>query len=197
MLDYCPALCETAKKRVNSRGWGSFVSVVLGDASDFECKGLPAAGTVDVVTFSYALSMIPDWKAAIRNAFRMLKKGGHIAVCDFTVLDAQWAGMSDLWTWIFSNDHVHLRYTLRRHTCRALHGALPPSLTPTHLFSLRTQERAHPDVACGVRREIPRDGVWDFPVRPDMHEMPVVRLCRREDDRHVPHLNWNDAEVEK
>lgn len=36
--------------------------------------GLPAAGTVDVVTFSYALTMIPDWKEAIRNAFRMLKK---------------------------------------------------------------------------------------------------------------------------
>ena len=133
MLDYCPALCETAKKRVNSRGWGSFVSVVLGDASDFECKGLPAAGTVDVVTFSYALSMIPDWKAAVRNAFRMLKKGGHIAVCDFTVLDAQWAGMSDLWTWIFSNDHVHLRYTLRRHTRRALArraSPLPHAHTP-------------------------------------------------------------------
>ena len=110
VLDYCPALCETAKKRVNARGWGSFVSVVLGDASDFECKGMPAAGTVDVVTFSYALSMIPDWQAAIRNAFRMLKKGGHIAVCDFTVLESQWPGMSGLWTWIFSNDHVHLRY---------------------------------------------------------------------------------------
>lgn len=33
-------------------------------------------GTVDVVTFSYALSMIPDWRAAIRNAFRMLKVVG-------------------------------------------------------------------------------------------------------------------------
>ena len=59
------------------------------------------AGTVDVVTFSYALTMIPDWRAAIRNAFRMLKPGGHIAVCDFTVTKEQWMGMSALWTWIF------------------------------------------------------------------------------------------------
>ena len=70
----------------------------------------PAAGSVDVVTFSYALSMIPDWRLAIRNAYRMLKKGGHIAVCDFTVLEnEQWPGMSQLWTWIFKHDHVHLR----------------------------------------------------------------------------------------
>lgn len=70
---------------------------------------MPAAGTVDVVTFSYALTMIPDWRAAIRNAYRMLKPGGHIAVCDFTVSDKQWLGMATLWTWIFSNDHVHLK----------------------------------------------------------------------------------------
>jgi S-adenosylmethionine-diacylgycerolhomoserine-N-methlytransferase len=99
VLDLCPSLVETAQKRVTARGWDSFVSVVLGDACDFDCVGMPAAGmqalayrkshgptvltvshffslilgTVDVVTFSYALSMIPDWKAAIRNAFRMLK----------------------------------------------------------------------------------------------------------------------------
>ena len=71
--DLCPALVETAKKRVISRGWESFVDVIIGDACDFDCVGLPPAGTVDVVTFSYALSMIPDWKGAIRNAFRMLK----------------------------------------------------------------------------------------------------------------------------
>ena len=43
------------------------------------------AGTVDVVTFSYALTMIPDWRAAIRNAFRMLKPGGRIGVCGCSV----------------------------------------------------------------------------------------------------------------
>lgn len=73
VLDLCPSLVDVAKKRVASRGWSELVSVVLGDACDFDCPGLPPAGTVDVVTFSYALSMIPDWKQAIRNAHRMLK----------------------------------------------------------------------------------------------------------------------------
>ena len=44
VLDLCPSLVETAQKRVTARGWDSFVSVVLGDACDFECKGMPAAG---------------------------------------------------------------------------------------------------------------------------------------------------------
>lgn len=64
---------DVAKKRVLSKGWDSIVSVVLGDACDFDCAGLPPSGTVDVVTFSYALTMIPDWKKALENAFRMLK----------------------------------------------------------------------------------------------------------------------------
>lgn len=110
VLDFCPALVKTAKERVAQHpGWESFVDVVLGDACDQNNTELPAAGTVDVVTFSYALTMIPDWKGAIQNALRLLKPGGHIAVCDFTVsYEKQWAGMPEFWKWTFSNDHVFL-----------------------------------------------------------------------------------------
>ena len=74
VLDLCPSLVKTAQERVNSHaGWNDFVTVILGDACDEQNKELPASGTVDVVTFSYALTMIPDWKAALRNAFRLLK----------------------------------------------------------------------------------------------------------------------------
>ncbi len=89
--------------------WQGLVSVILGDACDFNCPGLPEAGTVDIVTFSYALTMIPDWKKALQNAYRLLRPGGHIAVCDFTTSEEQWFGMATFWTWLFSNDHVHLR----------------------------------------------------------------------------------------
>lgn len=109
VLDYCPSLVEVAKQRVITRDWTKVVDVVLGDACDTTCSGLPPTGTVDVVSFSYALSMIPDWKGAISNANRLLKPGGHIAVCDFTVTDSQWWGMAWFWTWVFAHDHVHLR----------------------------------------------------------------------------------------
>lgn len=41
--------------------------------------------SVDLVTFSYSLSMIPDWFDAIATAHRILKPGGTIAVTDFYV----------------------------------------------------------------------------------------------------------------
>jgi len=109
VLDLCPSLAKTCEKRVVENGWEGLVDVVVGDACDADCPGMPATGTVDLVTFSYALTMIPDWKEAIRNAWRMLKPGGHIAVCDFTVLDSQWLGMSAMWKYVFSHDHVFLR----------------------------------------------------------------------------------------
>lgn len=84
--------------------------MVCGDACSTTEKGLPAAGTCDVVTISYALVMIPDWKAAVRNALRLLRPGGHLCVCDFTVLPdkGQWTLSQRMWTKIFASDHVHL-----------------------------------------------------------------------------------------
>jgi S-adenosylmethionine-diacylgycerolhomoserine-N-methlytransferase len=105
ILDLCPSLAKVAEDRIKGHGWTNCEAVVA-DACDFS-KPMPD-GSVDVVTFSYALSMIPDWQKAIRNAFRMLKVGGQIAVCDFTVSKDQWPGMSALWTNIFKQDHVHL-----------------------------------------------------------------------------------------
>ena len=87
VLDLCPSLAETARRRVCTNGWEDIVDVVVGDACDSNCQGMPAAGTVDVVTFSYALTMIPDWKEAIRNAHRLLKpvSTNEIACCQSCV----------------------------------------------------------------------------------------------------------------
>ena len=132
------------------------MDVVQGDACDFECAGLPPAGTVDVVTFSYALTMIPDWIKAIKNAYRLLKpvcsmntpntfqiylincwllQGGHIAVCDFTVAESQqWLGMAHFWNWLFAHDHVHLRAT--HIPVRALMNYLYTAISNTNINCL-------------------------------------------------------------
>ena len=109
VVDLTPSLLEVAKARVEEHGWGERVEAVLGDATDPGLAGLPPAGTADVVTISYAVTMIPDWKASIANAKRLLKPGGHLCVCDFTVDPGSQAGvMQKFWTFIFSTDHVHL-----------------------------------------------------------------------------------------
>jgi ubiquinone/menaquinone biosynthesis C-methylase UbiE len=89
---------------------------------------------VDVVILSYALTMIPDWRAAIDNAIAMLKTGGVLGVVDFHVSPAHadpgsaQHGAATRWFWPrwFRHDGVcldsaHLS-TLRRMV--PLHGVI-------------------------------------------------------------------------
>lgn len=79
VVDLCPSLLKMAQARQEKNGWSN-VTAVHGDATKFR-PSEPA----DVVLFSYSLTMIPDWFAAIENAFAMLKPGGVIGVVDFYV----------------------------------------------------------------------------------------------------------------
>ena len=80
LVDLCDSLLAVARKRCEARGWKN-VEAVSADATTFR----PAGGPADVVTFSYSLTMIPDWFAAIDNALAMLRPGGTIGVTDFFV----------------------------------------------------------------------------------------------------------------
>jgi S-adenosylmethionine-diacylgycerolhomoserine-N-methlytransferase len=122
VVDLCASLLEVARKRFAARGWSN-VEAVEADATTFR----PPQGTADVVTFSYALTMIPDWFAAVENALAMLKPGGHIGVVDFYVgrkypadglARHSWLTRS-FWPVWFASDNVfpsadHLPY-LQRH----------------------------------------------------------------------------------
>jgi len=80
VVDLSTSLLEVATKRFEARGWAN-AEAVEADATRWQ----PPNGGADVVTFSYSLTMIPDWFAAIENAMAMLKPGGTIAVVDFYV----------------------------------------------------------------------------------------------------------------
>ena len=80
LVDLSPSLLDVAKRRSDSEGMTN-VEIMEADATLID---LPDA-TVDVVTFSYSLTMIPDWFEAIATAERILKPGGTIAVADFYV----------------------------------------------------------------------------------------------------------------
>jgi ubiquinone/menaquinone biosynthesis C-methylase UbiE len=86
------------------------IQVIHGDATDFDCPGLPNAGTVDLVTISYSLVMIPDWRKVIQNAKRLLKPNGKgmIAASDFTVAPDQRLIMKEFWKFVFAKNHVFL-----------------------------------------------------------------------------------------
>lgn len=80
VVDLSPSLLRVARERIDRRGWDHVVAVEA-DATTFA----PPEGAADLVTFSYSLTMIPDWFRAVDHARRLLKPGGIIGVVDFYV----------------------------------------------------------------------------------------------------------------
>jgi len=111
LVDLSSSLLKVAEQRVASRGWTN-VKPVHADATKF----VPPEGCADIVTFSYSLTMIPDWFLAIDHARRLLKPGGIIGVVDFFVarkwpaegLAKQKWTTRTLWPAWFANDNVFL-----------------------------------------------------------------------------------------
>jgi len=79
IVDLSPSLLRIAQDRITARRWKN-VHAVEADATSW----LPDH-PVDVVTFSYSLTMMPDPLAAIDHAISILKPGGTIGVVDFYV----------------------------------------------------------------------------------------------------------------
>ena len=80
VVDLAESLLGVVEKRVRKNSWEN-VQAVAADAT----RWTPPEGQVDVVTFSYSPTMIPDWYGAIENALRILRPGGSIGVIDFYV----------------------------------------------------------------------------------------------------------------
>ena len=80
ILDLARPLLDIADRRIQAAGWTN-VETVEADATAWT----PPEGKADVVTFSYSLTMIPDWFKAIDHALHILKPGGLIGVVDFYI----------------------------------------------------------------------------------------------------------------
>jgi S-adenosylmethionine-diacylgycerolhomoserine-N-methlytransferase len=157
LVDLCPALLEQARPR--ARRYQN-VELVEGDVTRFR-----PAQLVDCVFFSYALTMIDDWRAALANAMSMLKPGGTLGIVDFYISRAhprpgfvRHAGWQRwLWRRWFAHDGVRLSPdhlealvdAMPAHVRFERQGALPyvPGLSvPYYLFVGR--KGAHADVFC-------------------------------------------------
>lgn len=100
LVDLCPALLAVAQRRAVAC---DNVEVIEADAARWR----PAA-PVDRVFLSYALTMIPDWRAAIDNAVSMLKPGGRLGVVDFHLPASGSALCNGFWRRWFAHDDVNL-----------------------------------------------------------------------------------------
>lgn len=66
---------------------GEDAALALGDATEFSAMGLFGRAHFDRVILSYALSMIPDWQAALEQAAAVVAPGGSLHVVDFGDLE--------------------------------------------------------------------------------------------------------------
>ena len=80
LVDLTESMLKVARERIRETGWKNVVTVCA-DATVWT----PPEGTVDAVLFSYSLTMIPDWFAAIDRAYEFLKPGGVVGVVDFYI----------------------------------------------------------------------------------------------------------------
>jgi S-adenosylmethionine-diacylgycerolhomoserine-N-methlytransferase len=133
VVDLCPALLDEARGK--SAGMSN-VRLVEADAVTWRPHG-----PVDLVYFSYSLTMIPDWQGAIDNALSMLKPGGQLGVVDFYVSRPDQGpggvhhGAATRWFWPkwFGHDGVrlnpahlaHLRQVMPDHQLYEHRGRVP------------------------------------------------------------------------
>ncbi|MDO5554029.1 MAG: class I SAM-dependent methyltransferase [Planctomycetia bacterium] len=80
IVDLSESLLAIADERIKANGWTN-VETVCADATTW----IPPEQKVDVVSFSYSLTMIPDWFNAIDHATEILADDGLVAVVDFYV----------------------------------------------------------------------------------------------------------------
>ena len=82
-VDLSRMMLETAEASLARRGLAGRIKLALGDATDFDPALLLGRGRFDRIFFSYSLSMIPPWEAALEHAAGLLAERGSLHVVDF------------------------------------------------------------------------------------------------------------------
>lgn len=82
-FDISSVMLETSGRSIARAGLSDRITLALGDASDFDAGKLFGRPEFDRVFVSYAVSMIPPWRAALPMAMRAVAPGGSLHVVDF------------------------------------------------------------------------------------------------------------------
>ena len=82
-IDVSTAMLRTARTSIERERAGHRVRAELADATSFDPMPLFGVDRFDRVVISYALSMIPDWKAVLQCSARRIAPRGALYVVDF------------------------------------------------------------------------------------------------------------------
>ena len=115
-LDISEAMLKTARAKIAAAGLSERITVRQGDATAFDAQALFGVATFDRVFFSYTLSMIPDWRAAIAQGVAYSQR---VSIVDFGQFERlpRWFGRAmDAWLAKFDvSPRGDLAATIERH----------------------------------------------------------------------------------
>jgi S-adenosylmethionine-diacylgycerolhomoserine-N-methlytransferase len=89
-LDASTAMLRTAQEAIARTGLSDRVVLAHGLAEDLAPNLFALERPFDHAIFSYSLSMIPDWRGAVRKAAQCVRPEGFIHVVDFGDLKTLW-----------------------------------------------------------------------------------------------------------
>lgn len=105
-VDLSSMMLEVARKTLKHVGLRGRVTLAHGDATSFDAAALLGRRTFDRVFFSYSLSMIPDWRAALAHGASLLARDGAMHVVDFGRLDGLPRPFAGSLSWWLRQFHV-------------------------------------------------------------------------------------------
>lgn len=111
-LDVSAEMLRTARQQVARAGLSDRITLVQADATGFDPQALFGRAGFERVVISYALSMIPPWRAALAEALRVVAPGGALHIVDFgdqADLPAPFRALLNRWLALF---HVTPRVDL-------------------------------------------------------------------------------------
>ena len=120
-VDLSQMMLDVAARSLAREGLRSRVRIALGDAASFDAQSLFARRTFDRVFFSYTLSMIPGWRAALTHGASMLAHGGSLHVVDFGRLDGLPQTFGAALRWWLGRYHVSPRGDLEAALAQLAH----------------------------------------------------------------------------
>jgi len=82
-LDISEEMLKTARRSIASSGATSRITIAQGNALTFAPQPTFGESKFDRVFFSYALSMVPGWQAALAHALSLVAPGGRLYIVDF------------------------------------------------------------------------------------------------------------------
>lgn len=82
-FDVSRMMLDTAERNIARAGLATRIRVAEGDATRFDSRQLFGVAGFDRVFVSYALSMIPPWREAVRAAYDAVVPGGELHIVDF------------------------------------------------------------------------------------------------------------------